>query len=252
MITALVLAAGLGTRIRAVSGNLPKPLIDFGGRPIIIHNLLWLAGHGVRDVWINLHHASGAIMAAIGDGRSLGLRVRYLYEPELLGTAGALSNLFALHPHAVSDPMLVVYGDNLLHFDIDRLLEEHHHDAPEATVALFDQQRHPNTNIAGGRVECDEDGHVLRFIEGGVMPGFNELTLVNAGVYAVSSSLCSRIPTRPGTDFGRDVFPAMLNRGEVLRGHVIEPEGYCLGLDTPSSYSAGLELLASRRIALRP
>ncbi|OYW99813.1 MAG: hypothetical protein B7Z12_17380 [Caulobacter vibrioides] len=239
---ALVLAAGMGSRIRSVAGDLPKPLMPFGDATILAHNLRWLAASGVRQVWINLHFAAGAIRAAIGDGSAFGLAVTYVYEPELLGTAGALANIAPVFDRT----MLVVYGDNIVRCDLDALAAHHDAKNAEATIALFDQQRHPHTGVAGGRVELRSDGAVSAFVEGAASPS----TLVNAGVYAVEPSLLDLIPGGCSVDFGRDVFPAMRTAGRCLQGFVIDDDGFCLGLDTPESHAAGQRLLAEGRIKL--
>lgn len=239
---ALVLAAGMGSRIRTVAGDLPKPLMPFGGAPILAHNLRWLAAGGVREVWINLHFAADAIRQAIGDGSAFGLEITYVHEPELLGTAGALANIAPVFDRG----MLVVYGDNIVRCDLAILRARHSKAGAEATIALFDQCLHPHTGIAGGRVELTADGAVAAFVEGAGSPS----TLVNAGVYVVESSLLDLIPTDRSVDFGRDVFPAMLAAHRALRGYVIDEAGFCLGLDTPESHAAGIKLLADGRIAL--
>jgi NDP-sugar pyrophosphorylase family protein len=239
---ALVLAAGMGSRIRSVAGDLPKPLMPFGDASILAHNLRWLAASGVREVWINLHFAADAIRAAIGDGAAFGLSVTYVYEPELLGTAGALANIAP----AVEGAMLVVYGDNIVRCDLEALAARHRASGAETTIALFDQQRHAHTGIAGGRVELRADGRVNAFVEGAA----SSSSLVNAGVYVVEPSVLDLIPRGASVDFGRDVFPAMLTAGRALQGYVIDDAGFCLGLDTPESHAAGLRLLAEGRIAL--
>lgn len=239
---ALVLAAGLGSRIRSIAGDLPKPLMPFGDDTILAHNLRWLAASGVTRVWINLHFAADAIRAAIGDGTAFGLAVTYVYEPELLGTAGALGNI----PAAAEGPMLVLYGDNVVRCDLDGLRERHRAIGAEATIALFDQAAHHHTGIAGGRVELDRDGLVSGFIEGGASAS----TLVNAGLYIVEASLLDLIPPGRAIDFGRDVFPAMLTAGRPLAAHIMDADGFCLGLDTPESHAEGQRLLASGRIVL--
>ncbi|MBP7705137.1 MAG: nucleotidyltransferase family protein [Caulobacter sp.] len=241
---ALVLAAGLGSRIRAVAGDLPKPLIPFGGAPILAHNLRWLADAGVRECWINLHFAADAIRVAIGDGEAFGLTVHYVYEPELLGTAGALGNI----RQAFDEPMLVVYGDNVVRCDLDALAARHYVRGAEATVALFDRDRHAHTGIAGGRVLLDADQAIERFLEG--VGEASTDPLVNAGVYLVEPTILDLIPTGRLVDFGRDVFPAMLESGRALDAYVIEDQGFCLGLDTPESYAAGVALLGEGRVAL--
>lgn len=239
---ALVLAAGMGSRIRSVAGDLPKPLMPFGGTTILAHNLRWLAASGVRQVWINLHFAADAIRTAIGDGAAFGLDVTYVYEAQLLGTAGALANIAPVFDQT----MLVVYGDNIVRCDLDALVHRHGSTGAEATIALFDQQRHPHTGIAGGRVELHADGAVAAFVEGAASAS----TLVNAGVYAVEASLLDLISLGSSVDFGRDVFPAMLAAGRGLQGYVIDDAGFCLGLDTPDSHAAGLRLLAEGRVLL--
>ena len=237
---ALVLAAGLGSRIRSVAGDLPKPLMPFAGAPVLAHNLRWLVQVGVREVWINLHYGADQIRAAVGDGESFGLSIHYVYEPELLGTAGALANI----ADAITGPMLVVYGDSLVRCDLDALSAAHRLSHAEATVALYDRDRHPHTGIAGGRVRIDDAGWITAFVEGvGCSSG-----LVNAGVYAVEPSILNLIPHGQFVDFGRDVFPAMLGRRHALRGWVMENEGYCLGFDTPESHAAGLRLLETGQV----
>jgi NDP-sugar pyrophosphorylase family protein len=232
---ALLLAAGLGSRIRAIAGDLPKPLMPFAGSPVLAHNLRWLAAGGVREVWINLHYGADQIRAAVGDGGRFGLKIHYAYEPELLGTAGALANIGP----AVTEPMLVVYGDSLVRCDLAALEQAHRLANAEVTVALFDRDRHPHTGIAGGRVRLDGEDRITAFVEGaGEAAG-----LVNAGVYAVEPSVLNLIPTGRPIDFGRDVFPAMLDGRHSLKGWVMGDDAYCLGLDTPESHAAGLKLL---------
>ncbi len=236
---ALVLAAGLGSRIRAVAGALPKPLLPFDGEPVLLRNLRWLAGSGVREVTINLHYAPETIRGAAGDGGALGLSVDYAYEPELLGTAGALANIAGVF----EETMVVVYGDNLVRFDLAALLERHAAAGASATLALFDQARHLHTGIAGGRVLLDGAGAVSGFAEGGAAG------LVNAGVYAVEPAVLGFFSDARPLDWGRDVFPAMLAAGAPLAGHLIEDGGYCLGLDTPESLAGGRRLLDEGRLA---
>jgi NDP-sugar pyrophosphorylase family protein len=113
-------------------------------------------------------------------------------------------------------------------------------------MALFDQDRHLHTGIAGGRVIVAADGRVTAFAEGAQAGS----SLVNAGVYLVEPSVLEFIPSDRPSDFGRDVFPAMLAQDRVLLGHVMDDQGYCLGLDTPESYAAGLRLSADARLVM--
>jgi NDP-sugar pyrophosphorylase family protein len=242
-IPALVLAAGKSTRIATVSGGRPKPLLEVAGRPIIAWNLEWLARNGVRDVWVNLHYRPGEIRAVLGDGSAFGVRIRYSHEDTILGTAGAWRHL----GREWSGTSLVVYGDNLLRFDLASFFDCHRQQATLATIALFDPEVHANTRIAGGSVALGTDRRVEEFIEGSIDSGRGG-RYVNAGVYVLEPDLLERIATG-FQDFGCDVFPGML-AGRELAGHVIEPSGYCLGLDTPTSFRIAESLISTRQVAL--
>src|SRR5688572_19408681 len=104
---ALILAAGQGTRLRHLTRNRPKALLPIGGKPLLEHTLGWLRDAGVSDVAINLHHCPQAIPNLIGDGSRLGLSVRYSYEAQLLGSAGAAKQLQSFF----DESFVVVYGD---------------------------------------------------------------------------------------------------------------------------------------------
>jgi NDP-sugar pyrophosphorylase family protein len=238
---ALVLAAGRSTRIRAVAGDLPKPLLPVEGRPILEHTLSWLAESGIGDVWINLHYAGEQIRRCVGTGDRFGLRVRYSEEDPILGTAGAVGKL----REQWTDTFLVVYGDNLVRFTLGKLVDAHRQRRTAATLALFDPGRQPSTGIAGGTVSLGADGLIRSFVEGG--PGAGG-ALVNAGVYALEPDVVTWIPPGAFADFGRDVFPRMIAAGAPVGGHVID--GYCLGLDAPEPWSRGLDLIRRGKVTL--
>ncbi len=143
--------------------------------------------------------------------------------------------------------MWVVYGDSLVRCDLAALAAAHAKARAELTLALFDRERHPHTGVAGGRVVVAPDGRVSAFVEGG--DGALS-SLVNAGVYLAEPRVLDLIPAGRAVDFGHDVFPAMLASHRNLVAHVIEPDGYCLGLDTAESFAAGERLLATHRVVL--
>jgi len=238
---ALVLAAGKSTRIASVSAGLPKPLLRIGGDSVLGHNLRWLGRSGIRDVWVNLHHRPDEIRGAIGDGAQYGLHVQYSYESELLGTAGAARKLDSVWDAA----FLVVYGDNLVRFDLQELAHFHHQTKRQVSIALFNANLNPHTGIAGGRVKLAADRRIEAFLEG-AEDGFSPL--VNAGVYVLEPETVPFIPLEQPYDFSRDLFPVLLSRGAALYGYVMN--GYCLGLDTPESYRRALELIEKGKVNL--
>lgn len=244
----LVLAAGMSTRLAALTGGAPKPLTPVAGIPVLHRNLRWLASHGITEAYVNLHYRAAEIQQSIGDGSAFGIRVTWSLEDPILGTAGAAKKL---ERELTSDPggrFLLVYGDNVFGFDLSAMIALHDrlHRANTAlagTIAVFDTQNNPHTGIAGGRVASDATGRVTDFVEGRPdAPG-----CVNAACYVLEARSLEFIAPPPrATDWARETFPAMLKAGEYLYAHVID--GYCLGVDTPESYRIAQGLFESGRI----
>jgi NDP-sugar pyrophosphorylase family protein len=231
----LVLAAGMSTRLAALTGGAPKPLTPVAGVPVLHRNLRWLAREGVREAFINLHYRREEIMASVGDGSAFGVHVTWSIEEPILGTAGGTKKL-ERELTADGGPFLVVYGDNVLDFSLREMLEAHAANRARdssllGTIAVFDTERNRHTGIAGGRVAVDRAGRVTGFVEGKPeAPGY-----VNAAVYVLEPEILTHISPPPvASDWARDVFPRVLAAGLQLRAHLID--GYCLGIDTPESY----------------
>lgn len=241
-VDAVLLAAGRSTRIAAVAEGLPKPLLPVQGESILVRNVRWLAAAGVRRIWVNLHYRGDLIRAVLSDGSAWGVRVQYSEEPIILGTAGGVRKVLSF----LGDTFLVVYGDNLVDFDVQSFLGWHLKERADITLAVFDQKI-PNTGIAGGRVELDGTGAVVAFVEGA--SEVDDAPFVSAGVYAVQRDALAPFPEDRFLDWGKDVFPMLLGRGSRLMGYPID--GYCLGLDTPESYQRGMSLISSGQVILR-
>ena len=239
----LVLAAGKSTRISAVSAGLPKPLIHLAGRPVISWNLKWLARSGIQKAWVNLHYRPIMVRVALGDGSKWGMQLRYSYESTILGTAGAWKKL----ANEWGRTTIVVYGDSLVMFDLSMLIRSHaYNDRALATIAVFHPAIHTHTNIAGSRLNISPTGLVEKFIEGDSSEDTDGF--VNAGVYLLDIALLKRIPNG-FVDFGRDIFPELAREGR-LNAVLIEPTGYCIGIDTPEALEAVQKLLQEGHIKL--
>lgn len=238
MIPTMVLAAGKSTRLSTLTGGLPKPLMPVAGVPVLGWNLRWLASYGVQDVWINVHYQAEAVCEAIGDGAGYGMRVNYSHEPELLGTAGGWKRVANAH----AGPWLVVYGDNLTRLDLNRLIAAWQ--PGTALAALFDAGKHTNTGIYGGFAIVDE-GRITGFVEGA---NTSDDRLINAGVYVLDAAIAKEIG-EGSVDFGRDVFPTLVEAG-LLYGHILEENAFCLGLDTPEHFATGARLVSEGAVVL--
>jgi len=203
----MILGAGRGTRLGELGTRVPKILVDVGGRPLLQRQLCYLAREGVTRVVVNAHHLSESVVdfAAAYSGP---VAVEVIEERELLGTAGGVRNaLHLLGPHA----FYVLYGDVVVDAPLRPVLDEHRRSGAAATVTVYETDE-----IEGkGTVEVDDDGRVLGFHE--KSPDVRPPALVNAGIYVVEANLLERWPQGSELDFGHDVFPDALRRGERLQ-----------------------------------
>jgi len=229
---ALILAAGLGTRLGPLTSDLPKCMLQVGDRPLIEQLVRWLKQHQIHDIAINLHHRPDAITEHLGDGSRFGVQLHYSFEPTLLGTAGAAKRL---ESH-FSGPFVVVYGDGYTNLNLARVVRihaEHRVPArPHLTMVLF---RVPNPSECG-LVDLDSNGRVLRFVE---KPPPEEVftDLASAGVLIMEREILALIPPDEVMDFGRDVLPAVLTRDIPIYGVPLQDGEYLIDIGTPAAYS---------------
>ena len=156
MIPALVLTAGLATRLRPLSRVRAKAALPVAGQPLVHRIIRWLGAAGVRDLVLNLHHLPHTITATLGDGASLGARIRYSWEMPVLGSAGGPRHALPLIDAA---RFLIVNGDTLTNVDLDGLLRRHEASGARVTMALI-----PNPAPARyGGVSVDAGGFVTGF-----------------------------------------------------------------------------------------
>ncbi len=230
---ALVLAAGKGTRLGALTAATPKPMLPVGGVPLLGRILAWLRDAGVREVAINLHHAADVITRYVGDGSAFDVAVTWSYEETLLGTAGAAKRLQAF----LDERFLVVYGDVFWNIDVQRLVDFHCAQLAQGqrsdglTMALY---RVPNPTECGLVELADEQGgQVLRFVE---KPPAHEVftDLANAGLYVCEPALLELVPAEQPWDFGRDLLPLMLERGWPVFGLPLAPGEFVIDIGTPA------------------
>lgn len=130
--TALILAAGLGTRLAPLSEIRAKAALPVAGEAIIRHQIRWLADAGVRHVVVNLHHLAATVTATLGHGRDLGVTVRYSWEPQILGSAGGPQQALDL---VDADRIIIVNGDTITDLDLAALVAEHARTRPLVTMA---------------------------------------------------------------------------------------------------------------------
>lgn len=234
---AIVLVGGEGTRLRPLTESVPKPALTLVDRPFLAYMIEWLAGHGVTEVVLACGFLPDVLREALaGEEERTGTRIRYVVEPEPLGTAGAIRFAADALGEQLDDRFLALNGDVLTDLDLSALLRAHADRAAGATIVL-----HPvEDSSAFGLVRSGEEGEVLAFLEktGEAAPGE-----VNAGMYALERSVLDLVPPGENVSIERDVFPRLV--GEGLHGLLLD--GYWMDIGTPERYlQASWDILEGR------
>lgn len=171
---AVILAAGKGERLKATVDDIPKPMIEYKGKPVLQHNVELCARFGIRELFINTHHLPHVIKNYFGDGRTFGVKIEYSFEETLLGTAGELNNV----REQLSDgPFFVLYGDNCSDFDLGSLEKEFQTHGCIGVIGFHYREDVSQSGVG----EFASDGRITRFVEKPVS-GVTACHWVNAGV----------------------------------------------------------------------
>jgi mannose-1-phosphate guanylyltransferase/mannose-1-phosphate guanylyltransferase/phosphomannomutase len=203
----MVLAAGLGTRLRPLTYEITKPMVPVLDRPVMEHIIDLLAKHGFEQVIANLHYFPDSIREYFGE------RIEYRYEPELLGTAGGVR---ACAEFFGEEPFLVISGDALTDIDLTALAKRHRESGAIATLAV---KKVADTREYGV-VLHDDDGRITGFQEKPA-PEDALSDLGNCGIYVFDPRIFEYFPERPFVDWAQDVFPALLAQDEAFHIHEV-------------------------------
>ena len=220
---AVILTGGEGTRLRAISGGLPKPMMPLLGTPLLERTVALLRENGFDKLCLTLHYQPQAIRDRMGDGSRYGVSIEYRQERAPLGTAGAVRNCADF---IGGDTCLVMSGDSACDFDLRELAESHR---GGVTIALTAQAE----PLPYGLVLTDRQGRVTGFLE---KPAWERVVTdrVSTGIYVLSPEILSYIPQGRPYDFARDLFPRLLEAGVPLYGRVMD--GYWCDIGTPQAY----------------
>ena len=234
---AVILAGGFGTRLRPLTLDLPKPIVPIFDRPFLYYQTdLLRQVPEIDEVVLSLNYRPDRIEARVGDGTDAGVRLRYVVEPEPLGTGGAIKFASA----GIEDTLVVLNGDVLTGIDLQAVVRRHRERGARATIVLTPV----DDPSAYGVVETDTEGNVLRFLE---KPSPEQITCdtINAGIYILEPETFDRIPNDTKWSIERRYFPSLVERGETFVAYV--DRGYWLDIGTPESYvRAHRDLMALR------
>ncbi|HET7174342.1 MAG TPA: NDP-sugar synthase [Nocardioidaceae bacterium] len=239
---AVIIAGGLGTRLRPLTQHRPKHLLPVGGVPFVEHQISKLAAAGFERVVLATSYRAEAFEPVLGDGSRWSVRLTYVTEDEPLGTAGAIRNAAEHLDARGDDPVVVLNGDVLSGHDLAAQVAFHRGHHADATLHLVtvDDAR------AYGCVPTDRDGLVLAFLEKSPDPVSRQ---VNAGCYVLNAAVIDDIPVGRAVSVERETFPALVTAGRRVLGF-LDPS-YWLDLGTPEALVRGSSDLV-RGIARSP
>jgi mannose-1-phosphate guanylyltransferase len=222
---AVILVGGLGTRLRPLTCNTPKPMIPLVNQPFIEHMLENLRDQGIGEAILAVQYLADRFREALGDGSRLGMKVYVIEEPEARGTAGAVKNV----EHMLDGTTFVFNGDVMTDLDLQAMLAFHRERGSKLTLALTPVE----DPTAYGLVEMHEDGHIRRFIE---KPRQDEITtdLINAGTYIMEPELLRYVPPREYFMFERGLFPVVLQTKDPMYGY--PTRAYWTDIGKPQAY----------------
>ena len=226
----MILAAGLGTRLRPLTSTIPKPLLLVGGTPLIVWNLFLLRRHGIFNVMINLHYLGHMIQQELGDGRQWGMQLSYSHEPVILGTGGGLK---AAEVFFEGEDFLVLNGDTLIELDLEEVLKVHVASPALATMVLRED---PNVE-QWGVIETTTDTQVLR-INGRGRHGSPDEPVAQkymfAGVHVLNPQVLAHCPLDQCSSI-IDAYVKELENGATIVGYI--HSGYWSDVGTPDRYT---------------
>ena len=210
---AVIMAGGIGSRLRPLTCDLPKPMVPIIGKPAMQHGIELLRKHGIKDIAATLMYMPGVIKNYFKDGRDFRVNLNYFIEETPLGTAGSIKNASEF----LNEPFIILSGDAVTDLDISACMRFHKQKGGGVTMVL---KREPSP-LSYGVVLLDSEGRVCRFVE---KPSWSEVTAntVNTGIYILEPEILDYIPSERAMDFGKELFPELLRRGVPMYGYITE------------------------------
>lgn len=210
---AVVMAGGVGSRLRPLTIERPKPMVPIVNKPVMAHILDLLKRYDITDVVVTVQYLANLIEDYFGDGSGLGLHIRYSVEETPLGTAGSVKSAQDL----LDDTFLVISGDALTNFNLAKLVEFHKKSNTLGTLALYTLAN----PVEYGVINLDNNGQIVRFQE---KPGRGSIMSdhVNTGIYVLEPEILDFFDRDMPFDFAKDLFPLVHEKGYPLYGYVAD------------------------------
>jgi mannose-1-phosphate guanylyltransferase / phosphomannomutase len=224
----MILAAGLGSRLRPLTTHLPKPLVPILNRPLLWYLIRQVRQAGIHEIAINLHYRGEQIRNWLGRGEDLGVEVIYSEEAELLGSAGGVQRLRHFFGN---EPALIVHGDILFDVDLSAVIQYHLTRAALATIVLHPAHHRYNY----GKIRVNAHGHIAQFVDQQAPWVSGPLIdTLFTGVQIIDPAVLDAIPTASVAALTTDLYPTLLSNPSQLSGYLMH--GYWSDIGTPQRY----------------
>jgi mannose-1-phosphate guanylyltransferase len=223
---AILLVGGKGTRLMPLTTNTPKPMLRIAGAPVTEHQIVKAREAGISEIVLATSYFAEVFEPYFGDGSRFGIKIKYAYETEPLGTGGAIANAAQLLELGEDESLFIFNGDVLSSHDLTAQSELHFKSSAEVTLHLVEVA----DARAYGCVPIGADSKVLQFLEKMDNPIANT---INAGCYIFSRRALDQIPMGAVVSVERQTFPSLLDAGKKIFGYV--DGGYWIDMGTPES-----------------
>lgn len=219
---AVILAGGKGTRLKSISETIPKPMMPVAGKPLLEYQIELCKKYGLEEVILIVNHLKDSIIDYFGNGEHWGIKVSYFEEPSPLGTVGGVKEI----EDQLTEDFLVLYGDVIMEMDLKRLYDFHLQKNSDVSLVV-----HPNDHpYDSDLVEVNSDDRVTHFHSKPLNPNKIYHNLVNAAAYVFSPKILKHLEKGKKADFGKDIFPNLLDKLNVFAYNTTE---YLKDMGTP-------------------
>ena len=209
---AVILAGGKGTRLYPLTKDIPKPMVRINSKPILEWHVLLLKKWGIKDIILCTNYLHEVIENHFKDGKQWGVSIQYSKEKEEMGTGGAVK---LAEPLIGNEDFFVLFGDEMLNMNLQQMTRYHHKKGAEATI-LIHEAKHP---FDSDLVELDTENKIIRIFRAQQGDSFRPINM--SCVYLLKPSILKNLP-HAFCDFGKQIFPKLLEEGSKLQGYITE------------------------------
>ena len=220
---AVILSAGSGTRMGELTHDTPKVMLKLAGKPLLQYHIDLMKEHGVSEICVNLHYLPEKIKTFLGDGKKFGVRIHYHYEPELLGTAGALQAFKDI----LTEDFFIIYGDVVGIVNIDQWVEFHQAKNADAT-SIIHYSNHPEDRDI---VQINKDSKIVNFFH---KPGHRSFGVMTAAAWHIMTRRIFDYLPLGNSDLAGDILPQMQKSGLRIYGY--HTEEFLMDAGTPERF----------------